>query len=203
MQIRKKWLNQLKNFFNKHFWEYYLASFCWWISSSCENHCTLMFTYKPGDADEPLCNRHVKIPAISWSPVIHGHAVGGWHIRHRPLYCLVSKQWRISHLRVTQILEGEGGGLLFNPRPHPHLFSSFLYRICYSLFCLYCAIGYLSQYLLICSSFSYFFMFSSHWQLWFSCQLLNRWSFSFPNLVGYFVFRTSRWFVASSLLLIS
>jgi hypothetical protein len=27
MQIRKKWLNQLKNFFNKHFKEYYLASF--------------------------------------------------------------------------------------------------------------------------------------------------------------------------------
>ncbi len=42
MQIRKKWLNQLKNFFNKHFKEYYLASFCWWIPSSCENHCTLM-----------------------------------------------------------------------------------------------------------------------------------------------------------------
>ncbi len=41
MQICKKWLNQLKNFFNKHFFEYYLASFCWWISSSCENHCTL------------------------------------------------------------------------------------------------------------------------------------------------------------------
>jgi hypothetical protein len=29
-------------FFNKHFWEYYLASFCWWISSSCENHCTVV-----------------------------------------------------------------------------------------------------------------------------------------------------------------
>jgi hypothetical protein len=29
MQIRKKWLNQLKNFFNKPFKEYYLASFCW------------------------------------------------------------------------------------------------------------------------------------------------------------------------------
>jgi hypothetical protein len=29
MQIRKKWLNQLKNFFNKHFKEYYLESFCW------------------------------------------------------------------------------------------------------------------------------------------------------------------------------
>ncbi len=42
MQIRKKWLNQLKTFFNKHFWEYYLASFCWWILSSCENHCTLI-----------------------------------------------------------------------------------------------------------------------------------------------------------------
>ncbi len=42
MQIRKKWLNQLKNFLNKHFWEYYLASFCWWISSSYENHCTLV-----------------------------------------------------------------------------------------------------------------------------------------------------------------
>ncbi len=41
MQIRKKWLNQLKNFFNKHFKEYYLASFCWWIPSSCENHGTL------------------------------------------------------------------------------------------------------------------------------------------------------------------
>ncbi len=41
MQIRKKWLNQLKNFINKHFKEYYLASFCWWIPSSCENHCNL------------------------------------------------------------------------------------------------------------------------------------------------------------------
>jgi hypothetical protein len=29
LQIRKKWLNQLKNFFNKHFKEYYLASFRW------------------------------------------------------------------------------------------------------------------------------------------------------------------------------
>ena len=47
MQIRKKWLNQLKNFFNKRFREYYLASFCWWISSSCENHCTLMRIYMP------------------------------------------------------------------------------------------------------------------------------------------------------------
>jgi hypothetical protein len=46
MQIRKKWLNQLKNFFNKHFKEYYLASFCWWIPSSCENHCTLVYTYQ-------------------------------------------------------------------------------------------------------------------------------------------------------------
>ncbi len=45
MQIRKKWLNQMKNFFDKHFWEYYLASFCWWISSSCENHCTLVSSY--------------------------------------------------------------------------------------------------------------------------------------------------------------
>jgi hypothetical protein len=27
MQIRKKWLNQLKNLFKKHFKEYYLASF--------------------------------------------------------------------------------------------------------------------------------------------------------------------------------
>jgi hypothetical protein len=42
MQIRKKWLNWLKNDFNKHFKEYYLASFCWWIPSSCENHCTLV-----------------------------------------------------------------------------------------------------------------------------------------------------------------
>ncbi len=32
----------MKNFFYKHFWEYYLASFCRWISSSCENHYTLM-----------------------------------------------------------------------------------------------------------------------------------------------------------------
>ncbi len=39
MQIRKKWLNQLKNFFNKHVWEYYLASFCWW---NYEIHCTLV-----------------------------------------------------------------------------------------------------------------------------------------------------------------
>ncbi len=45
MQIRKKWLNQLKNFFYKRFWEYYLASFCWWISSSCENHCTLIHSH--------------------------------------------------------------------------------------------------------------------------------------------------------------
>ncbi len=44
MQIRKKWLNQLKNFFYKHFWEYYLESFCWWISSSCENHCTILYS---------------------------------------------------------------------------------------------------------------------------------------------------------------
>ncbi len=44
MQIRKKWLNQLNYFFNKHFWESYLASFCWWISSSCENHCTLPYS---------------------------------------------------------------------------------------------------------------------------------------------------------------
>jgi hypothetical protein len=29
MQIRKKWLNQLKNLCSKHFKEYYLASFCW------------------------------------------------------------------------------------------------------------------------------------------------------------------------------
>ncbi len=43
MQIRKKWFNQLKKFFSKHFFEYYLASFCWWISSSCENRCTLMY----------------------------------------------------------------------------------------------------------------------------------------------------------------
>jgi hypothetical protein len=42
MQIRKKWFNHLKNFFNKHFTEYYLASFCWWIPSSCENHCNLL-----------------------------------------------------------------------------------------------------------------------------------------------------------------
>ncbi len=47
MQIRKKWLNQLKNFFNKRFWGYYLASFCWWISSTCENHCILLDI--PGD----------------------------------------------------------------------------------------------------------------------------------------------------------
>ena len=39
MQIRKKWLNQLKKILNKHLNEYYLASFCWWIFSSCENHC--------------------------------------------------------------------------------------------------------------------------------------------------------------------
>ncbi len=34
----------MKNFFNKHFKEYYLASFCWWIPSSCENHCNLLYT---------------------------------------------------------------------------------------------------------------------------------------------------------------
>ncbi len=43
MQIRKKWLNQLKNFFSKHFKEYYLAFLCWSIPSSCENHCTLLY----------------------------------------------------------------------------------------------------------------------------------------------------------------
>ncbi len=42
MRIRKKWLKQLINFFNKHFKEYYLASFRWWIPSSCENHCNLL-----------------------------------------------------------------------------------------------------------------------------------------------------------------
>ncbi len=42
MPIRKKWLNQSKNFIKKHFKEYYLASFCWWIPSSCENHWTLV-----------------------------------------------------------------------------------------------------------------------------------------------------------------
>jgi hypothetical protein len=31
----------IEKLFNKHFWEYYLTSFCWWISSSCENHCIL------------------------------------------------------------------------------------------------------------------------------------------------------------------
>ena len=41
MQISKKWLNQSKNFFNKDFKEYYLASFCSWIPSRCENHCSL------------------------------------------------------------------------------------------------------------------------------------------------------------------
>jgi hypothetical protein len=43
MQNRKNWLNQLKNFFYKHFKEYYLASFCWLIPSSCENHCNLVW----------------------------------------------------------------------------------------------------------------------------------------------------------------
>ena len=46
IQIRKKWLNQLKNFYSKHFKEYYLASFCWWISSSYENHCTLVHKHE-------------------------------------------------------------------------------------------------------------------------------------------------------------
>ncbi len=54
MQIRKKWLNQLKNFFNKHFWEYYLASFCWWISSRCENYCTLLYMHKNSTAAYPV-----------------------------------------------------------------------------------------------------------------------------------------------------
>jgi hypothetical protein len=44
MQIHKKWLIQFKNFFNKPLKEYYLASFHWWIPSSCENHCNLMYT---------------------------------------------------------------------------------------------------------------------------------------------------------------
>jgi hypothetical protein len=48
MQILKNWLNQSENFFNKHFKEYYLASFCWWIPSSCENHCNLMNTNSVG-----------------------------------------------------------------------------------------------------------------------------------------------------------
>jgi len=42
IQIRKKWLNQLKNFFSTHCKEYYFASFCWWIPSSCENLCNLL-----------------------------------------------------------------------------------------------------------------------------------------------------------------
>ena len=44
MQIRKKWLNQLENFFYKHCKEYYLASFGWWIPSSCENHSNLFLS---------------------------------------------------------------------------------------------------------------------------------------------------------------
>ncbi len=32
----------IKNFVDKHFWEYCLASFCGLIPSSCENHCNLM-----------------------------------------------------------------------------------------------------------------------------------------------------------------
>jgi hypothetical protein len=48
MQIRKKWLNQLRNFSYKHFKEYYLAPFCWWIPSSCENRCNpLVYLNQP------------------------------------------------------------------------------------------------------------------------------------------------------------
>jgi hypothetical protein len=36
--------NQMENFFDKHLKEYYLASFCRWIPSSCENHCNLLDT---------------------------------------------------------------------------------------------------------------------------------------------------------------
>ncbi len=37
----KTWA-QLHSSVHKHFKEYYLASFCWWIPSSCENHCNLV-----------------------------------------------------------------------------------------------------------------------------------------------------------------
>jgi hypothetical protein len=40
-KIRKKWLIQMKRLFNIHCKEYYAATFCWWIPSSCENRCNL------------------------------------------------------------------------------------------------------------------------------------------------------------------
>ncbi len=66
MQIHKKWLNQLKNFFNKHFKEYSLESFCWWIPSSCENHCNLIHRFiitptphpHPSNKCQPIVEHH-------------------------------------------------------------------------------------------------------------------------------------------------
>ncbi len=67
MQIRKKCLNQLKNFFNKHFWEYYLASFCWWISSSCENHCYLVYSVYKSQVTPSLSSSHLDAICMAYA----------------------------------------------------------------------------------------------------------------------------------------
>jgi hypothetical protein len=71
MQIRKKWLNQLKNLLNKPFKEYYLASFCWWIPSRCENHCTLLSIHPR--ASERARGRTRLLPP-STRPLLHNWA---------------------------------------------------------------------------------------------------------------------------------
>jgi hypothetical protein len=89
MQILKKWLNQLKNFFNKHFKEYYLASFCWWIPSSYEIHCTLMISL----TSPAFYSLHQQpyITRLTWSaciisltsPALH-HQLASSALHHRP-----------------------------------------------------------------------------------------------------------------------
>jgi hypothetical protein len=102
MKIRKKWLNQLKNFFTKHFWEYYLASFWWWISSSCENHCTLVCTPPP----PPLFVRGEDTLAV-W------RGGGGLIVgRRQTLRCTlytVCKYFLVNSFPVRNTYQGEGG----------------------------------------------------------------------------------------------
>ncbi len=90
MQIRKKWLNQLKNFFNKHFWENYLAPFCWWISSSCENHCTLTYMRN---------GRHHFTHRFTYTLVVENDVL---KIKTESLYCRPSRQRRWQASRVGE-----------------------------------------------------------------------------------------------------
>ncbi len=104
MQIDKKWLNQLKNFFNKHFKEYYLASFCWWIPSSCENHCNLMVTctYNVQEAHEKgavlylldmFCNNDT--PGLRERTAEVSHTYVLFRIFH-PFKSLTYTEWKVA-----------------------------------------------------------------------------------------------------------